>query len=423
MHTSFTLKNHTNFELKVRNVDFNTYDYWGEDGPGQLKQATLNPHSSKHVDFEAYRGANGRAFTLTLGLSDGNIFDVTGDPGKSPMGKLNIKSSQKGAYVPNVTASTGADGALVFTVRQGLPPMSCWMEALTPTQRKLPLSQLTLPGTHDSGTSTTSSIAAPKAKTQDWTIREQLQNGIRVFDIRVKVKTHMFDDPTLIIAHGEADMDISYDDVLDAFAAFLLNSKECIVMQCNQESVVAGKFDDALFDSLITKKNSNHSKLFYFPDSANDDSGRLPVPSIDDAEGKVVLLRRYPGTGGISLTDWPDDNAQVFEGYMRSNTFYVQDYSGDDIESKKTHFQEAFHYATVPDQKLWLLNFNSIAVWLMSTGTIHTYSDVMNEWLLEYVGENRLAPVTIYMDFPTPTLICQIVSQNFASSEPESVIS
>ena len=429
MHTSFTLRNHTSLKLKVDKVVFDGYDYWGDNDPGQLKQAVLDPRTSKHVDFEAYRGATGHGFTLTLALGDGNVFEVSGDPGVTAMGKLNIERIQKGAYAPEVTATTGSDDALVFTVRQGVPDMSSWMKALTPEQRRLPLSQLMLPGTHDSGTSTTSSIAQAKAKTQDWTISEQLQNGIRVFDIRVKEKTHFIGAPTLVIAHGPADMDISYDDVLEAFETFLKNpqnSDECIVMQCNQEAPIGGKFDDAEFDKLMVQANSKRSSIFYFPvsdaDGAKPDSAHVPIPSLDDAKGKVVLLRRYPGTGGIDLTDWPDDEKQIYAGYMRGQTFYVQDYSGDELENKQVHVREAFSYATVPGQKLWLLNFNSIAVSLISTSNIHTYADPMNAWLLEYAGENTLPPATIYMDFPTPMLISQIVSQNFFSSAPPPVI-
>lgn len=410
METRFALRNYTACTITVQDVNFDGYDYWGNDDPSQLKGIAIPPRSSKEVIFDAYRGANGRAFTLTLSLGDGGVLKVTGDPGATTPGVIKADVIQKSVYAPEIVASTADDGALVFTVFPGVPPLTDWMGALSEKQRNLPMSHIYIPATHDSGTSTTSAISAPKAKTQDLTIMEQLEHGIRLFDIRVKVRSHFRGDPFLIIAHGIADMEISYADVLNNFKTFLdRHPRESIIMLCNQEEKHASETD---FAGLMEQANSRYPGLFH-PGSS--------IPSINEAQGTVVLLRRYPGSGGISLVDWPNDNRGIYEGYMNGQTFYTQDYSQADLDEKQQHVREAFHYAAVPHRP-WLLNFNSIAVWIISTGTIHQYADPMNAWLLEYLGSNSVLPVTLFLDFPPDLLIRQIISNNFVPAHSDNPI-
>lgn len=50
----------------------------------------------------------------------------------------------------------------------------------------VPITQLNLPGTHDSATASINIAASPIASCQDWYIDEQLEEGIRVFDLRLR---------------------------------------------------------------------------------------------------------------------------------------------------------------------------------------------------------------------------------------------
>jgi hypothetical protein len=411
MKTSFTLQNHTCFNLGVQDVVFNGYDYWGNEDPSQLKGALLPPHSEKTFAFSAYWGANGHQFTLTVALGDGSRFTMTADPGATVNGPVQIQSIATGAIIPQVE-STGTSSDTVFTVRQSLPDMASWMTALPQQVRDQPLSQLMLAATHDSGTSTTSTVASPKAKTQDWTIMEQLQHGIRVFDIRVKVKSGLLGGISLVIAHGIADMAITYEDVIRDFHTFLDDHpKECIVMLCNQETKDGA--DASGFAALIEKANVDLGTRFY------TGSG---IPSINQAKGTIVLLRRYPGDGGISLVDWPDDTQNIYEGYMNNYTFYTQDYSNATLEDKQQHVSRAFGFNTKDGQPVWLLNYNTLAVWIVSWSKIRDYSDPMNAWLLDYLGKHDITAATLFLDFPSDRLIQQIVGCNFSVVDQPPII-
>ena len=85
-----------------------------------------------------------------------------------------------------------------------------WMKCLQDT---LPLCKVSLPGTHDSGTTK----GGRMLQTQSVGISEQLQQGIRAFDIRLEKK-----NGKLGIFHSYAFQDIYWeDDVLPTFISFL----------------------------------------------------------------------------------------------------------------------------------------------------------------------------------------------------------
>jgi hypothetical protein len=82
---------------------------------------------------------------------------------------------------------------------------SNWMGDLYtafPKFKDIAINRLLIPGSHDSGTSKMSS----SAKTQSWTIKEQLEHGMRYLDIRPRVH-----DSTFYVHHGEAGPDGSAD--------------------------------------------------------------------------------------------------------------------------------------------------------------------------------------------------------------------
>jgi hypothetical protein len=82
---------------------------------------------------------------------------------------------------------------------------SNWMGDLYnkyPEFKNTHINRLLIPGSHDSGTSKMSGLA----RTQAWTINEQLDNGIRYFDIRPKVN-----ESTFYVHHGETGPNGSAD--------------------------------------------------------------------------------------------------------------------------------------------------------------------------------------------------------------------
>lgn len=166
------------------------------------------------------------------------------------------------------------------------------------------LDELSIPGTHDSGTCSVDNDTEPQSsqvKCQQDYIPTQLLEGIRYFDIRLGKG----DDPG--IDHGIFYLlkkDGNYlhlSDVIGYFKTFLNeNPTEALIM------LVSRGNDEATDESVTTafaKVLDDNPKLFYT-------SSR--VPTLGEVRGKIVLLRRFGLDGdsvsghtwGLDLTEW-----------------------------------------------------------------------------------------------------------------------
>lgn len=177
----------------------------------------------------------------------------------------------------------------------------CWMKYVDDNKF---LDELSIPGTHDSGTCSVDNDTEPQSsqvKCQQDYIPTQLLEGIRYFDIRLGKG----DDPG--IDHGIFYLlkkDGNYlhlSDVIGYFKTFLNeNPTEALIM------LVSRGNDEATDESVTTafaKVLDDNPKLFYT-------SSR--VPTLGEVRGKIVLLRRFGLDGdsvsghtwGLDLTEW-----------------------------------------------------------------------------------------------------------------------
>lgn len=168
------------------------------------------------------------------------------------------------------------------------------------------LDELSIPGTHDSGTCSVDNDTEPQSsqvKCQQDYIPTQLLEGIRYFDIRLGKG----DDPG--IDHGIFYLlkkDGNYlhlSDVIGYFKTFLNeNPSEALIMLASRGN------DEATDESITTafaKVMADNPNLFYT-------SSR--VPTLHEVRGKIVLLRRFRLAGnsvsghtwGLDLTEWDD---------------------------------------------------------------------------------------------------------------------
>ena len=158
----------------------------------------------------------------------------------------------------------------------------CWMKYVDDNKF---LDELSIPGTHDSGTCSVDNDTEPQSsqvKCQQDYIPTQLLEGIRYFDIRLGKG----DDPG--IDHGMYYLlkkDGNYlhlSDVIGYFKTFLNeNPTEALIM------LVSRGNDEATDESVTTafaKVLDDNPKLFYT-------SSR--VPTLREVRGKIVLLRRF----------------------------------------------------------------------------------------------------------------------------------
>ena len=177
----------------------------------------------------------------------------------------------------------------------------CWMKYVDDNKF---LDELSIPGTHDSGTCSVDNDTEPQSsqvKCQQDYIPTQLLEGIRYFDIRLGKG----DNPG--ICHGDfylfkKDGDyLHLSDVIGYFKTFLNeNPTEALIM------LVSRGNDEATDESVTTafaKVLDDNPKLFYT-------SSR--IPTLHEVRGKIVLLRRFRLAGnsvsghtwGLDLTEW-----------------------------------------------------------------------------------------------------------------------
>ena len=234
----------------------------------------------------------------------------------------------------------------------------CWMSHVDGSKY---LDELSIPGTHDSGTCSVDNDTEPQtslAKCQQDYIPTQLLEGIRYFDIRLGKG----DDPG--IDHGgfylfKKDGNFLHlSDVMGYFTTFLKeNPTEALIM------LVSRGNDEATDEGITTafaKVMDENPDLFYT-------SSR--VPTLGEVRGKIVLLRRFRLAGnsvsghtwGLDLTEW-DDKAKA---HSDSTTMcLVQDARGfeetDDAGTKEPYCTKVYaqdkYKLSGTDKLIWVDN-------------------------------------------------------------------
>ncbi|RLL66662.1 phosphatidylinositol-specific phospholipase C [Streptomyces sp. Z26] len=157
-----------------------------------------------------------------------------------------------------------------------------WMSGL-PDDRTI--DDLTIPGTHNS----CATVGGPfdTAKCQDLSLPDLLSGGVRFLDIRCRPI-----DGAFAIHHGVIYQNKNFNNVLTECRDFLsANPGETVLMSVKKEhSDASAEEFAAIFNDLYMKEQG-------FDSLVHRDSDALP--SLGAVRGKVVLVAREPGIGGI----------------------------------------------------------------------------------------------------------------------------
>ncbi|KAL8828747.1 MAG: hypothetical protein Q9170_006468 [Blastenia crenularia] len=202
--------------------------------------------------------------------------------------------------------------------------LSSWMRSL---RDDTPLSALSIPGTHNSPTC---HRALPSVRCQATSPPEQLDNGVRFFDIRVQPEAPL--DATkdgLILVHGVFPISLTGNkylrDLLKEVYTFLeRNPSETVIMSIKREGT--GDANDAQLSRILRDHYaSDPARWFTAP----------RIPYLGEARGKIVLIRRFSlddslksewgGAGwGIDAENWADNtpNATCPSGDICVQDFY-----------------------------------------------------------------------------------------------------
>ncbi|NJO18358.1 MAG: phosphatidylinositol-specific phospholipase C [Thioploca sp.] len=282
-----------------------------------------------------------------------------------------------------------------------------WMTKLADSKL---LSELSIPGTHESCALHDFPGTTYNAKCQNLDLESQLTYGVRVLDLRLK-KTSA---NTLEAWHGDTpvfnvDQQISFDRIVEICQTFLSRfNGETIIVSIKKEGG-----DD--ISGLVEQEINSNSQLWYTQNA---------IPLLKDVRGKIVLLRRFDGNSlGIDLSPgkWKDNNPD-FTIQVPNGTFSIQD---EYHPSGNKEAAKAGKWAVVKNmldlcnasnaQNCWYLNFTS-GYYMVDYGVseipdIAVISNAVNKQLKSYLpGLNKCG--TLMVDFIDDTIIQEIISLN-----------
>lgn len=147
-----------------------------------------------------------------------------------------------------------------------------WMKNVRGSKK---IFSLSIPGTHE----TCSRVGGPLVQCQDWSIQEQLLNGVRYLDIRCR---HIND--CFMIHHDLVYQQLSFGTgVRDVCIDFLKSHpSEFIFMQIKEEYTATE--NTRLFEETMQSYINSFEDYFYLTEKS---------PTLDEVRGKIVILRRF----------------------------------------------------------------------------------------------------------------------------------
>ena len=246
-----------------------------------------------------------------------------------------------------------------------------WMERL---DSSLLLTDVTLPGTHDSGTAAIT--PAFFLRCQGLTIREQLDAGFRYLDVRLRIA-----GDTLVFCHSFGNCrrngfwfspPLTLDDAAADIYSFLdAHPSETVVFVVKNE--YAGD-DLPTFQRKLDAVVQKTPEKWMLTDS---------VPTLAESRGKIVLFRRYGDAAGLGVragidAGWTDQGTggspetgfteQIVSGFR----ILVQDRYHFSIEDKLTAVRNCLAEAKEP------ANAGTVRIIFLTTtgekGVSHPYS-------------------------------------------------
>ncbi len=281
-----------------------------------------------------------------------------------------------------------------------------WMARLDDST---PLDAVVIPGTHDSGTEYVQLAFFSKCQAKD--IAGQLEAGYRYLDIRLAV-----DGEGMKLMHGFTNCrsgampwngKLTLDEVLEDCYVFLAeHPTETVIFAVKQEH---GDESVADFQQILNTYVQKEPEFWLLTDS---------IPTVGEARGKIVLLRRYEDEAGLGSDAgipllWENQNGHedVSLNTVRedngSYTLWVQDRYEYGTEDKWAAFCAGLETAETGD--------SNVAIHFLSTkgtatfGHPYHFASTLNGKLME---REELSG-WIVVDFASAPLAEHIYEFNF----------
>ncbi|MGN0468434.1 MAG: phosphatidylinositol-specific phospholipase C domain-containing protein [Acutalibacteraceae bacterium] len=289
---------------------------------------------------------------------------------------------------------------------------SNWMSTLDDSRL---ITAINMPGTHDSATQNVNFSAF--ARTQSLSIMQQLNAGVRFLDIRLKKQGNNYYSVHSVAynnkSYGIGAQKLKADDIIAYCEEFLAgNPNETILMSVKEEESDAGtEFYTGFYNKYIKDNN-----LWFAEDR---------VPTLGEARGKIVLLRRdavdalkFDETNcGIDFSEYPlvgEDKIYNFKTVMimtpdrekHVTDIFVQDSYKLAAEDKWTAIQAFLELS------LRNTDFNICVTSSIDKNVPLYNAQIINEKLMNYNFAAGKAYGIISMDFATQELCEKIYMSN-----------
>ncbi|ARJ51986.1 1-phosphatidylinositol phosphodiesterase [Staphylococcus lutrae] len=250
-----------------------------------------------------------------------------------------------------------------------------WMSSL---DAHLPLTEINIPGTHDSGSFTLEDpVKSVWAKTQTLNYIQQMEHGIRFFDIRGRASTNQ----TISIHHGVIYLHHELGTFLNAARAYLtVYPHETIIMSMKKDhyndSHVHQSFESVFREHYFD--DPRFSTLFY--------KGHHSNPTLAETRGKIVLFNRMGPTqmtSGYGTSrqgiHWSDNATFATEINEKHIHLVVQDeykdYYGDKLAAVKNLLMRS---KTNSDPHTLYMNYLNVSSGGSALNSIYYYASYIN---------------------------------------------
>lgn len=260
---------------------------------------------------------------------------------------------------------------------------------ITPLDDNIYVSQLSIPGTHDAATGdgTTFSLG----KTQDRTLDQQFEMGIRAFDLRPAINA----SKEMILCHGAVATRFGWDQVMERFKYYLNeNPGEFIIAFIRHEDEYSGTSISHWTNENTTEKwkPMMQEKLEAMKATINPATGESytidfrPDLTIGDMRGKILFLCRDwtsynssgPVVGGYTGWNHGKDGAEVSiygpsgaSGILNLQDCYAYGEAGLGVFS-------AGQYANI--------KWAAIETTLNKSTLFHTEASLKNRWSINHTS-------------------------------------
>ena len=264
-----------------------------------------------------------------------------------------------------------------------------WMKSLG---NDIKLAQVSIPGTHDSGA--LYSIADLSGRCQTLTIKNQMEIGVRFFDIRLKQ-----DGDDLKVVHSFVDQKTDFAKVLRQMENFLKeNPSEFLIVSIKEDADAKNPTEP--FDKAVKKALEKQSSVVNF-------STEL-AKTVGEARGKIHIISRFNGDFGVPCYyGWQDSTSfEIGEIFVQDN------YCITEVDTKINDIKVCFEKSSSLEYSL-CINFASC---YLDGAFPPTYAGTpartINEWLLANLSSQNGSLGVVLCDFITTDLAKAIYRRN-----------